>query len=196
MLKTTTGLCSVALLLAAAPQSRAAIVLSGDFVNGTTTPTLTITEDIVFNITSTSSVESVIFDEWTTSDGGQDVAYRDPLGQSLAYLINNSPAMVLIGNLYDNLAANYGDFTPNDGYLALNGLSVTAGDTLVIKAGSFVFSSSLGFNSLLDGTTFTGVVFLADGNGDRISGNGVAVPEPSSVLLCGLGTLALLRRRR
>ena len=118
-MKITTGFCSVTLLLAAAPLGRAAIVLSGDFVNGTTTPTLTITEDIVFNITATAWAESLICDEWTTSDGVHDVAFQDPGGQSLAYLINNTPGLKLIGGAYDNLAVNYGEFTPNDGYLYL-----------------------------------------------------------------------------
>ncbi len=191
------SLLATAVLLTAAPLGSAAIVLSGDFINGTTTPTLTITEDIIFTIASDGNAFILVFDEWTVSDSTPNDPSDDP-AQNLTYNRNGSGLSTPIGNLVDNLASTVEDITPNDGYLTFtpNGIPVTAGDSLTISARSYTFESDPGFNPLLTGTTFTGDVFLTDGGANRIS-DIVAVPEPSAALLCCLlGMAPLLRRRR
>lgn len=194
----TNALLATAALLAAAPMGNAAIVLSGDFINGTATtntPTLTITEDIVFTMIASGSSNALVFDEWTDNDGifGSFNA-RNPVNQLLSVEKNGILDMRNFAGIFNN--SPHGEITKNDGLLAIATFSFVENDTITIKAGSFKFNSSTGFNPLLNGTTFSGNVYLATGsNGTRLS-NIVTVPEPSALLLCGLGSLSLLRRRR
>ncbi|WP_411825612.1 PEP-CTERM sorting domain-containing protein [Luteolibacter sp. AS25] len=186
---------SVLLVSALVPAS-AAIVLSGDFINGTTTPTLTITDDIVFNITVGGDARVIVFDEWTTSDNNNIYLFADS-GQSLSYDIDGTGGTVPLQVLVEDASYNYGDVTKNDGTLGFNPLTVSAGQTFTIKAGSYTYQSDVDFNPLLIDTVFTGNVFIADDDREYLSNIvTVPVPEPSALLLFALGVVPLLRRRR
>lgn len=193
--RVTLPLLALAVSFLALP-SQAAIVLSGNFQTGTPTPTLEITEDIEFEITNSSIVAFLIFDQWTISDG-VGVAVQDNPTQSVFYSLNGNPdASDVIGNLTDNFTSTAGAVTPGDGLLRFNsGIAVTSGDTLTIRAGTYTFESNADFNPLLNDYTFTGDVFLINSSATQIS-NIVSVPEPSSVGLLAVGMAALLVRRR
>ena len=189
-----------AALLTAAP-SYGAIVLKGDFVNGTaniggtTTPTLVITQDIVFNIPSNAFASILVFRNWAPTDGGITQLFDTP-AQNLAVSNNGNDSLLAINGLYDHNNSLQNDVGINDGLLYLNANFVLAAGTATIKAGSYTFNSSTDFNPALNGLTFNGQVFLAD-SASSILSNIVTVPEVSSVALLGLGALALgLKRRR
>lgn len=188
---------ALATLAAAVSSGSAAIVLSGDFNDGIPTPTLTFTEDIVLTITTDSNAGSLVFDEWAITDGSQTSVVDSP-EQLIAYELNGSDATVDLTGLFDHLNFTSNDITPNDGLLdfsLFSGIAVTSGDIVTITAGSYTFTSSPDFNPALGDITFTGDIFLIDFGGNRIS-EIVAVPEPSALLLCTIGSIAMLRRRR
>jgi hypothetical protein len=178
----------------------AAVVLSGNFNTGTPTATLTITNDIVFTITVTGIARGVVFDEWTSSDGHNDLVVNT---QPINVVINNVTTNITSYALHDNFASTSGSLTPNDGYLDFtsNFLAVTAGDTYTLKAGSYQFSPTPGaFNSPLNNRIFTGNAFVFRSQTEAaLSGPtsvGPNVPEPSAAILGLLSVLPLLRRRR
>lgn len=188
--------------LAATP-AHSAIILRGDFqhgstvINGTSTPTLEITEDITFTVTVGGQLRTLIFRQWTTSDGSANATGLDPLSQNLSYKINGGSTMTIpLNQLVDNaasIAAN--DQSADDGYLVFQNITVNQGDTVTILADTYTFSPNSGFNPALNGTTFEDQVFLATVNGGRLSSN-TAVPEPSAAALCLLGLAGFLRRKR
>jgi hypothetical protein len=189
-MKVPSTLAAIA-LLATAPLSRAAIVLSGN-ISGSTT--LTITADIVFNIISSGNASFLVFDEWTTSDGTQSGSNASP-EQNFAYERNGVSGTVVLGGLYDNFADSFGGFTANDGFIFFTSIAVVSGDTFRVLAGSYTFDGNSAFNPLLEGRNFTGDVFLVGSDLLRIS-NTVTVPEPASALLAAFALPALLRRKR
>jgi hypothetical protein len=182
--------------LAATATSRAAISVSGNFQTGSPTPTLSIEWDIEFAITKSGQVAMLVFDEWVTSDGNLNNAHPAS-SSSLVYHIVGQPDDQSVGVLHlaDNLTFDSGNVTEHDGVLALYDLQVAEGDVLIIRMGqTFTFNPTGDFNSNLP-TSFTGSVFLADYLGVSMS-EIVQIPEPSSLILGALGSLALLRRRR
>ena len=98
--------------------------------------------------------------------------------------------------LCDNLNDNEGDVTTNDGCILLeNYYSVSAGDTLTIKAATYTFDGLENFNKDTIGT-FNGNVFLADPNAIRLSSI-ETVPEPATLGMVGAvaGAMLFIRRR-
>lgn len=184
-------------LLAASFPAHAAIVLSGDFVNGTSTPTFTITEDIVLTVETDGLGVILVFDEWAPTDGTQSGVFPSPSPQSLLITQAGSGSSVLMDGFADHANFTVADISDNDGYMQFGEqLSVSAGEEIRILAGSYTFSSNADFNPALQDFTFEGNVFLTDGDGNRLT-NVATVPEPSGVLLASvLGGLGLLRRRR
>lgn len=186
---------AVSLALAAASTGNAAIVLSGDFNTGSPTPMLTITEDIVFTISTGGSVYALVFDEWAVSDGSTRTLGASP-DQFFAYSLNGIGGNTDISSITDNYWGGGATLTANDGYLFFAGIAFATDDTFTVKAGSYTFGAFPGFNPALAGKHFTGEVFLTNGDGDRLSANVSLVPEPSALMLSALGMLAVLRRRR
>lgn len=158
---------------------------------------LTFTEDITYQITTSGGLSGIFFDEWVTDDGEIDAIM---LAGTVNVVNNGVPGtisgpMVLIDNLSTG-AANPGDITPNDGSIRfMEMVSVTEGTSFTVLAQSIVLPAGSLPPDYNPGVsqTFTGGTYLADSDGNIISG----VPEPSGVLLTGLGaSLMLLRRRR
>ncbi len=171
---------------------------SGNFNTGTSTvntPTLTITQDIVLNITVSQNARYLAFDEWVVSpDANQTSVAATPTSQSLSVVNNATVASRPIIGLFDN-GSNFGGVTNNDGLLQFSDTTVANGTSFTIKAGSYTFASSVNFNPALNGTTFTGNVFLVAPAGTRLS-DFTTVPEPSAALLSLLGAGFLLLRRK
>ncbi len=158
-----------------------------------TSGSLQITADITFNITTAGSGQLIIFDEWVTSDGSQAFANLSP---HLSISINGALPISRFGTFVDNLVFNQGQITSNDGYIFLNSsFSVSAGDTVTLKAATYNIAAISGFNQQAS-QTFIGNMFITDGNGTRLS-NPVAVPEPSGLaLVLTAGVVGLFLRRR
>lgn len=194
---------AAATFLAATVASQGSVVLSGDFVNGTeiiggtSTPTLTITDDIVLNIPYNRVLKLLVFRNWVAASDLERTAAFDSPAQGLAMNNNGVDASPTINALYDNHAGSKNSIEATDGYILLDlGISVDAGTAVTIKAGSYTFyTEDSSFNPDLNGRVFTGEVFLADSSGWAIS-DFVTVPEPSVALLGLLGVGFFLRRRR
>jgi hypothetical protein len=160
-----------------------------------------ITEDITFTITTAGKIRSFVLDEWVTSDGSWTFALLssilDPTGTPLLISINHAtPFANSYSHFIDNHYSGTG-ITPNDGYFYLDPtVSVSIGDTVTLKAGTYGLLPISGFNPQAT-QVFTGNMFITDTNGNRAS-NIVAVPEPQAVtLLMGAAAIsAALHRRR
>lgn len=185
------------------PSARAAILTSGgaSFQTGTPTPTLQISAPITLTITTSGAVRLLAFDEWVTSDGSQSLV-SSPSVQTLSFTLAGTAGTATINFLADNQNDTTGSLTANDGYLFFStGIAVTAGQTLVVRPGTFTFGANAAFNPNTP-TAFTGNVFAANNSGVALSGLAPAgnVPEPGTwaLLVVGAGALglALHRRRR
>ncbi len=196
-----TAALAAAFAIATTAASQGAIVLSGNFNTGTPTPTLTITQDITFNISVGGFPRILVFDEWTTSDGSQSFVFPT-VGQQFAYSLNGAPAnnsfSMPDAGLGDNLTSDARAITTKDGRLFFNSFLANVGDTVVVSAGSYTFGSDPQFNPLLSTTDsiFTGETFLTDISGNRLTDNVSLVPESSALALTALASLSLLRRKR
>lgn len=170
----------------------AAITTSGDFADGSPTPTLNITAPITFTITTNGTVQRLIFDEWVTDDGtATTLTVATPT--ALSYQINGGATQfTTVVGLLDNQHTPSGALSANDGYLSFFPISVTAGQTLTILAATIPFSADAAFNQ--PPSSLAGDARLTNGSGTAISAP-VSAPEPSSAFLGVLGFLAFLRRR-
>ena len=166
---------------------------------GTTTGMLTITAPISFTITTVGNNFAAGFDlsNWVTSDGSATNPYLMP---NLAYSLNGV-AGSQNSSFTDNAAnGSINNIGPNDGYTFFGGgyVAVKPNDTLTLLAGTYTIQTFAGFNPQCT-QTFTGDVFVINGNGVRVS-NIVPAPEPSTWALLGLGAVGAgvvtLRRRR
>lgn len=134
----------------------------------------------------------MIFDEWVTSDGNPNAALGQSPFNTLSYKINGGITQTIaVFYVADNFASVSADVTANDGFLALNGtIPVLEGQTLTILNQSLTFiPSGPGFNT--PPATFTGNVFPADAALNSLS----AIPEPTVIALCVLGSFGFLRRK-
>jgi len=178
-------------LVSLANQATAGIIVVAP--TNSTSGSLQITADITFNITTAGSGQLIIFDEWVTSDGSQAFANLAP---HLSISINGASPISRFGVIVDNLGFTQGQVTANDGYIFLNSsFSVSTGNTVTLKAATYNIAAISGFNQQAS-QTFIGNMFVADGNGNRLS-NPVAVPEPSGLaLVLTVGVAGLFLRRR
>lgn len=170
----------------------AAVTTSGDFSDGSPTPTLNITAPITFTITTNGTVQRLIFDEWVTDDGtATTLTVATPT--ALSYHINGGATQfTTVVGLTDNQHTPSGALSANDGYLSFFPISVTAGQTLTILAATIAFNADAAFNQ--PPFMLGGDARLTNGSGTAISAP-VSIPEPSVTILGGLGFVALLRRR-
>ena len=192
---------SFALLTAFAALSAplsAAIIIAGDVGTPGAPCTLTITTDIVSEITADpiNGITCLVFDNWVTADAAQDFASLAP---ELAFTVNDGPTVSLESMLADNwVDGPLPDMEAGDGYLYVwfGDTPLQTGDIFTIKAGTYTFNSVAGMNPQI-AQTFEGNFFIADETGTRIANIvDLSVPEPSAALLGAVGSLALLRRRR
>ncbi|MGJ8642371.1 MAG: PEP-CTERM sorting domain-containing protein [Luteolibacter sp.] len=181
--------------------ARSAVILRGDFqhgtamINGTTTPTLEITEDIDFSILSSGIVKNVVFLYWGSNPLESNVVNTSPSTQTVGISMNGGPTFFIdILSLLDTTPITILSATA-PGMLTLNGITVSPGDILTVRAGSFTFDSTPSFNSSLLGKRFEGNMVLTDESGDSLSEVWV-VPEPSSLIVMCISFLIFFRRNR
>ncbi len=194
-------LCATALfsLVLGAPHLQAQVTISGTPQAESGTFTLSIAEDITFDINADGNATHLIFDEWVTAEGFTSTT-TPPSTVYIGYQINSGAGQsASVSALRDN-QTDSGGISINDGFLSFVSISVTNGDSLTLLAGSWDFGVNSSFNSqLVDGFTFTGDVFLLDDGLTQIS-NAVslaAVPEPSTwASLVGMMTLGYSVWRR
>ncbi|MEM0967382.1 MAG: PEP-CTERM sorting domain-containing protein [Verrucomicrobiota bacterium] len=203
------SLLALFVLLGFVSASHGAIRLVGNFQTGMAgAQEVRITEDIDFTITANGLVREFVFVDWVnSSDGGQSGIGGVPgfPPQNILYELEGAPGTAALNNITDN-AIPRGDLTATDGFISISTfppsteIPVTIGQTLTLKAATYTFGSNVNFNSEIVAGFFTGDMFLADRNGNRLSDNTfVPIPEPSSALLLGGFACAfamLLRRRK
>ncbi len=182
------------ILAALTISANAAVSVSGNFISGSPTPRLEVTNEIVINVISSGTASYLVFDEWVISDGNSSTAFASS-GQNLSYNLGGGSLTRNLNSLTDNLANNVGSITENDGYLIFGGISVTAGDVFTVETSSYTFGPDTGFNNAISGSTFSGNFFLTDSSGSFLGGT-APIPEPSVALLSGLGLLGLLHSKR
>lgn len=171
--------------------AEAALVLTGDFVAGTTTPTLTFTEDIEFVMSGHSGAFAMTITGWGIARGGFE-SVSATSGSAVSADLNGAAVSIPLDVLYDDMGMTV-DYSV--GLLTFDEFTFAAGDVFRILAGSYTFESNSNFDPALIGTVFTGEVMLVSQSLEPIS-NAVLVPEPAVMLLGSLGMLGLLRRRR
>jgi len=195
MKRTTLLLSTLAFLTLGLRPARAAIVVIAP--TPTTAGSLVITQDIVIPVTVSGPAQLLVFDNWVpTSDGG---AHTSALGASVQYTINGGSSQTATNaTLTDNAVTPLFDVTASDGYFTFpTFFAVTIGNVVTFTAGTYPLAATSFFNPQAT-QTFTGNVFLANNFAARLSNN-IAVPEPNTAALCGLGLLlggAVRRHRR
>lgn len=190
-MKIHTVVLAFAVFTAALAQSHAAVIVVAP--TSSTVGSFQITSDITFTIDTAGSANSFVMDEWVVSDGLQNQSTYSP---SLAISINGGAPVTKSGGLADNLAGIllHNGVTANDGILFIDfSISVNPGNTLTLKAGVYSLGARSNFNPQAT-QTFTGMMFVADNQGTRLSPS-MQVPEPSGLALAGIGSVVLLRRR-
>jgi hypothetical protein len=91
---------------------------------------------------------------------------------------------------------NVGVVTANDVYIDGDEPGANAGDVILLSAGTLTTVADVAAPPPANGSYTT---FIADGSGNLVSTNGIAIPEPRSAALLvpgGLGFLFLMRRPR
>ena len=179
-----------------ASSAMASIIISGNVTDPFGIFTFQITEDISLDIETAGDAYMFVFDEWVTSDSLPVNVHDNPNTASLIMQVNGgSENSYAVNSLFDNYNRALGDVTANDGFLYLdNFIAVSEGGTVTIKAATYTFNGSAGFNDDAVGT-FSGNVFLAGSSGLRVSSI-EAVPEPATAGLLGISALVLYGLRR
>ena len=148
----------------------------------TTAGSITIHNDIRFNITTTGIVQGLDLDEWVTSDGTlTNLSVTGSVNFSNAGAAN---APLGIFGFYDNLAsAATNDLGANDGWMFFSSQkAVVAGTSFIIRSGSYVLPAvgNAPFFNPQGARNFSGPMFLTNGQGVRMSSNGVANPPAAT----------------
>ncbi len=142
----------------------------------TTAGSITIHNDIRFNITTTGIVQGLALDEWVISDGTlTNISVSGSVNFSNAGAAN---APLGIFGFYDNLASSAtNDLGANDGWMLFSSQkAVVAGTSFIIRSGSYVLPAvgSAPFFNPQGARNFSGPMFLTTGQGVRMSSNGTA----------------------
>lgn len=164
------------------------ITVGGDQTAGT--GTLTINQDITFNITSNRFGTLVfVFDDVV---GSADAQLDTANFSGLSFSVNGGGATNTIVYWTDNYTANHDDLTERDGYIYSTNPNwdLQIGDTVTLHAGTGTMGETeSAFNPWSSGDYD---MFLSV-SGNRISD---VVPEPATALSLVLGSLVIGGYRR
>jgi len=186
MKKTSIAISIIAALLLGATAQAEMITMGGDQTAGT--GTLTINQDITFEVTAAGNARLFLFDEIVTNDGSLDSVTFS----GLEWSVNGGPRIDLT-DWYDNRTSTFGDVTENDGFIFGDSIAVSIGSTITLHAGTGTMSSTKpNFNPWSSGDYD---IFVTDSGGNQLTTLGV-VPEPATAGLLGISGLILFGIRR
>ena len=186
MHNTLSLLCTAALLGTAGADAAVAVDITGG--NGAPI-TVTILQPIEYTVNNGTSFWPVF-----VLDGAGDflsIATNSVTG-TLSFSVNGGPEQFINRA---NSEFTSGVVGPDDFYFYLMNSStqLQTGDTVVLNAGTFTTTGSF---AVATPGQISIETFLMGAFGEQVSGNGVAVPEPGSALLLGLGCAGMFLRRR
>ncbi len=170
-------------LLASASHVRAQANLS--FSGGNNAPfvlTLNTPVQYVINAALTSNAPFFIFKNVGNPLGGQT-----SVSGSISFSINGGPAQTIMS---ENSGAAIGNISTNDLFFFGPFSALGIGNVITLTAGTITTNTSVA-GAPPAGGSFT--TFLTDANGVQVSTTGIAVPEPTTWALLGLGGTMLLR---
>jgi len=186
MKKTTVAISILAALLLGATAQADMITVGGDQTAGT--GTLTINQDITFEVTVAGSAMLFIFDEIVTDDGAGDIVDFSGLQWSI-----DGGARMDLTRWYDNFSGIFGDVTENDGFIIGERTAVSIGNTITLHAGTGTMTTTKpNFNPWSSGDYD---IFVTDSGGNPLTTLG-AVPEPATAGLLGISAIVLFGIRR
>jgi len=192
----TLSLASAALLLGAS-SAEGLVQFSGDFATGT--GQIQFEQDYTFTLTTAIAQHEttiLVLDEAVISDGTRD-HIASQAGTPI-HLEIGATASTRSFIFVDNFTMTIGSLSPNDTYLYWDSpAGVPVGGSLTVKAGVYGVGANATANPQLNSLSFSGNLFLISNDGNRISGDIPAVPEPGEyALFTGLGLAGLGMWRR
>jgi hypothetical protein len=176
-------------LAALAPNANAQANLT--FTGGSGTPlTITLLNPVTFNMTGTTNQVIFVLDSVSTVFNG-----TIGVGGNITFTVNGGPTQMLT-SLQGDVNAN--DVTTDDFALFGGIIPSSAGNTVVLSAGTLTTNQNFASTAPTSGTFTT---FIVNNSAQRVSSNGVAVtaPEPGSIglaLVGGIGLMGAVVRRR
>ena len=162
------------------------------FSGGNGSPlSLTLNQPVVYTITTGFSV-GPFFIFQNVGNPFNGMGGDSPRG-TISFTINGGASQEIYTM---NSGVNVGVVTADDLVIFGNEPGANAGDVILLSAGTLTTSGNIQAPPPPNGSYTT---FIADGSGNLVSTNGIAVPEPQSAALLvagGLGFLFLMRRPR
>ena len=161
------------------------------FSGGSGSPlTLSLAQTITYTITNPRTSDAPLFvfeDLGNLFQNGQYI-----VNSTITFSRNGGEALTITTV---NSGISSFDLSANDVYMYGPMAGANVGDVITLRSGSITTMSNVAAAAPSNGSYDT---FVVDGQGVRLSPNGVAVPEPQSVLLgvIGLGVLLVCARRR
>lgn len=178
----------VGALLASAACSHAAVILS--FTGGNNAPlSVTIGGAVSYTVNAalTSNAPFFVF-----KNVGNALLGQRAISGNISFSINGGPNQLVSTG---NSGAAIGNIAANDLYIFGPFSALVIGDVVTLSAGTVTTNTNIA-GAPPSGGSFTTI--LTDGNGVQVATAGVAVPEPTTWALLGLGCTGWLglRRRR
>jgi hypothetical protein len=161
------------------------------FSGGNGSPlSLTLNEPVVYTVTTGFSVGPFFIFQ---SVGDLFHGWGGDVGGTIGFTINGGASYVIYTI---NSGVTAGVVRPNDLIIFGNEPGAKTGDVVLLSAGTLTTTFNVAAPPPVSGSYTT---FIADGSGNLVSTNGIAIPEPRSAALlvaAGLGFLFLVRRPR